>query len=511
MVQHSILFDRPEDALGVDGRAEPAYFTDLNLNQVVAAIVRGREGYHLEAFFYVPLPSVDAVAYRHEVMRDLHHEAARSSITAFAQRMLWMRRLLDQVNEASHPQQKEILFLDAVHTYVEAVDGLAADLNAAEVVSRGLRGLRDYLAVYKRSERFTSLVRETASLKDRLAAVRYNIHIWRGHVSVSRYDDEPDYSAEVEAVLEKFGQAATDSYVRESSSGIQMNKIEAAVLGMVAKLYPETFSALAEYRARHATYLDETIAGIDREAQFYLAYVEYLAGFERAGLPFCFPTVSSLSKHVYARDSFDLALADKFEREGGDVVPNDFSLHDPERILVVSGPNQGGKTTFARMFGQLHHLASIGCPVPGRSAQLFLFDQLFTHFEMAESGTNLQGKLADDLLRLHDILTRATPRSVVILNEILSSTSLHDAVILGEKIMRQVIDLDLLCVCVTFLDELSRLSDTTVSMVTTVDPEDVAVRTYRVVRRAADGMSYAASIAEKYGLTYERLQERIRS
>jgi DNA mismatch repair ATPase MutS len=511
VVQHSILFDRPEDALGVDGRAEPAYFADLNLNQVVAAIVRGREGYHLEAFFYVPLPSVDAVAYRHEVMRDLHHEAARSSITAFAQRMLWMRRLLDQVNEASHPQQKEILFLDAVHTYREAVDGLAADLNAAEVVSRGLRGLRDYLAVYKRSERFTSLVRETASLKDRLAAVRYNIHIWRGHVSVSRYDDEPDYSAEVEAVLEKFGQAATDSYVRESSSGIQMNKIEAAVLGMVAKLYPETFSALAEYRARHATYLDETIAGIDREAQFYLAYVEYLAGFERAGLPFCFPTVSSLSKHVYARDSFDLALADKVEREGGDVVPNDFSLHDPERILVVSGPNQGGKTTFARMFGQLHHLASIGCPVPGRSAQLFLFDQLFTHFEMAESGTNLQGKLADDLLRLHDIFTRATPRSVVILNEILSSTSLHDAVILGEKIMRQVIDLDLLCVCVTFLDELSRLSDTTVSMVTTVDPEDVAVRTHRVVRRAADGMSYAASIAEKYGLTYERLQERIRS
>src|SRR6266545_6063762 len=98
VVQHSILFDRPEDALGVDGRAEPAYFTGLNLNQVVAAIVRGREGYHLEAFFYVPLPSVDAVAYRHEVMRDLHHEAARSSITAFAQRMLWMRRLLDQVN-----------------------------------------------------------------------------------------------------------------------------------------------------------------------------------------------------------------------------------------------------------------------------------------------------------------------------------------------------------------------------------------------------------------------------
>jgi DNA mismatch repair protein MutS len=86
---------------------------------------------------------------------------------------------------------------------------------------------------------------------------------------------------------------------------------------------------------------------------------------------------------------------------------------------------------------------------------------------------------------------------------------LRDALLVGTEVVRQIIDLDVLCVFVTFVDELSSLDVSTVSMMSTVVPEDPAMRTYNVVRKPADELAYAAAIAEKYGLTYETLRRRI--
>jgi DNA mismatch repair protein MutS len=508
MTFHSILFDEPSAAVAAD---QPDYFTDLNLDQVVGAITLGRREYDLAPFFFTRLRTADAIAYRQEIARDLSGGALADCIAAFARRMRAMREHLQQISQLHYQRQKQRWFLDAVAIYCDAVTALVGDLSAAELQSRGFRAFRDYLAGYAGSGEFTALAAQTKSLLGRLAGIRYCLHIQGSRVRVTRYDGEADYSADVAATFARFAQGAVKDYRSRFTDLADMDHVEAGILDLVAKLYPEIFAELGEFCDARRGYLDATVAVFDREVQFYAAYLEFVAQFGTAGLGFCYPQVSAGSKEVSASQTFDVALAAKLVPEQQPVVCNDFFLRGPERILVVSGPNQGGKTTFARTVGQLHHLASLGLPVPGAEARLFLFDQLFTHFERGENLQDLRGKLEDDLTRIHGILGGATASSIVIMNEIFTSTTLQDAVFLGTRVLEQIIEKDLLCVCVTFIDELAALGPATVSMMSIVDPDNPAERTYQIVRRPADGLAYALAIAEKYRLTYRALKDRIAS
>ena len=136
------------------------FFVDLNLDQIVAAITAGKEEYDLAPFFYAPLRDIDAVLYRHEVMRDLEDAGLLAQINSFAQALRSMRETLKQAEKRHYRRQKEALFLDAVDAYCGAVDALTRDLGAcglalprSPVLPRLSGRLREFRLVSPRSWR----------------------------------------------------------------------------------------------------------------------------------------------------------------------------------------------------------------------------------------------------------------------------------------------------------------------------------------------------------------------
>jgi len=505
----SILFpgeeaDRPPEPAWIEGP-----FRDLGLDQIVDAATSRWSSYDLAPFFRVPLRDPDAILYRQEVMRDLERDASREAVAGFCRAMRKVDERRESAEEIRNEHASHGAFLEAVVAYLDAVESLEDDLSRLRSASRGLVALGAYLRAYVGTCEYRTLAESARKLRSEFSTVRYAVTLRGDRVTVGPPTEEGDFSARIAETFERFRPGRASSFRIERSDAPGLNHVTGQILDRVARLNPRPFGALATLRREHASFMDEVVARFAREAPFYLAWLGHIAGFRRADLPFCYPCLSTTSKRIDCRDTFDLALAGRLRDRGVAMVRNDFRLEGAERMLIVTGPNQGGKSTLARTFGQLHYLARLGCPVPGRRAELYVCDRLFTHFERREDLGNLRGRLKDALVRFREILESATPDSLIILNEPLASTALEDAVRLAGRLMRRLRVADIAGVWVTFLTELATFDESTVSMVAQVDPDDPAIRTFRVERSKAEGTAHARALARKHRITYEQLRERL--
>lgn len=500
----SVLF--PAGASGPSSDAPP-FFVDLNLDQLIDRIV-GDDKLGLRPVFHTPLRSAEELEFRHAVFRDLDTDDLRAVVDAFCEGMTTVRRYLVQVEKRRYALEQQRWFLDAALLYCKVIRAFNAGLAGTDPTSPTVQALIRHVQTYAASDEFTRLSTEADAALAGLSSVTYAIRIRGARVTVQRFENEANYTTQVEETFERFREAEAESHLVKIPDPGAMNHVEAQIIQRAHRLFPQDFAPLEEFCKRHVGFVDRQIDRFHLEVQFYLGYLDFCARLE--GVPFCYPELTDTWDGTQVEAGVDLALAAVGNLEPGrPPVGNDLMLTGPERILVVTGPNTGGKTTFSRMVGQLHYLASLGVPVPARSARLVLTDHVFSLSGRRENVASLRSRLEEELFSLKEILDQATPRSLIVLNEVLASTTVDDAIDLGRSVLAQIRDLGCAAVLVTFVDELTQFGPETVSMVASVDERDPSVRTFRIVRAAADGRAYAWAIAQKYGLSGKQLHDRI--
>jgi DNA mismatch repair protein MutS len=299
-VFRSILFPPGSERERVERNERPPCFIDLNLDQVVATIVAKRDEAVLRPIFYSTYRSEKIIRYRQAVFADLERAEVFQAFPAFCETMHTVRANLAYAGKTSYKHHRHIVVLRAIHLYCEGVLSLLQSLEAVALRSSGLKGLRRYLASYAKSEEFSQLATEARCLRDILSRLSYGTLFHGDKVTVRRYASEPDYTVTILDRFARFRETNIEPPAPQlPNDDFSLSHIEEGILEFVGRLFSKEFHALENYIARHSTFIDDVVATFEREIGFFIAYLAFIGPLKRAGLPFCYPDVSTL-KQGYA-------------------------------------------------------------------------------------------------------------------------------------------------------------------------------------------------------------------
>lgn len=141
-------------------------------------------------------------------------------------------------------------------------------------------------------------------------------------------------------------------------------------------------------------------------------------------------------------------------------VPNDTDLaSDRTRALLITGPNMGGKSSYVRQVALIAIMGQIGSYVPAESAKLGMLDAVFTRMGAFDNMMAGESTFMVELSETSDILKQATPRSLIILDELGRGTSTHDGVAIAQAVLDHVVrDTKSLTLFITHYQNLSALA-----------------------------------------------------
>jgi hypothetical protein len=224
------------------------------------------------------------------------------------------------------------------------------------------------------------------------------------------------------------------------------------------------FSALSELRSYGIAHIAAALAQatdhilgffnvLRLELGFYIGCLNLHERLSHKGESTCFPQPAAAGElRLAARGLYDVCLSLSMD-EG--VVGNDVTA-DGKNLVMITGANRGGKSTFLRSLGLAQVMMQCGMFVPATYFCANISRGVFTHFKREEDATMRSGKLDEELSRMSAIVGEITPNSVVLLNESFASTNEREGSEIAAQIVRALLESGVKVLYVTHIFDLAR-------------------------------------------------------
>ena len=537
----------PNDAARCHTELDAQCVRDLELDQTLLALTRSsiERGKVREILIRICTdPAV--IAYRQDVIEDLwDHAEFRDGLEALLPSIGALDSYRSSFDRKRSTFQDVTWRLGELDHFVSCVSGLNDLFEAVGegVRAEGWRTLRGLTAQTAADPVYRNLMRELPGMLDTLrtkASVTIGVNLDSQlrpvaatllSVNARRFTS----SSFIDRLLGREGDAFKGigplHSVPEIDSGPgipglaggrqDVNPLMVPLFSDLARVLDSVCRPIARILRRYVTVRSGFLATLSGDMTFYMAAIRLMERLRNHGLPVCRPGIAPTDERVgELREAYNLnlALQGAGPTGGADrIVRNDVCMDRDSRITILTGPNQGGKTTYTQMVGLCQILAQAGLWLPAASARVSLVDNIFTHYPVEESLAKATGRFGDEAQRLSHIFNRATRHSLILLNESLASTSPGESVYLAQDISRILRRMGTRAIFATHLHELAAAvpqlnaeTDGDSGLVSLVasrlqDGEDGDQRSYKILPGPPMGRSYAREIASKYGISYEQL------
>lgn len=478
-----------------------AFFTDLNLNQIIDKVTAVWGTQTKKYYLYFPLDA-QCEAYRREVYGDVQTEEVFFVLSCFMDTAGEMEEARKMGNAVVSPLQKDVWKIREIVSYCRTFEELYEGLQKCDLVSAGMQEYRKLLGEYLGSSEFLSMKERAVRIQTELSSLRFVITYEKDRIVIREGSAEGDY----EKFLDGYFPEERKSFKNPFRANPNLTDFERELLDILMEKKPKLFGEIQKCAKDYENYAKPELIRFQSEITFYLSYCSFEKEMKKNGFCFAKPAVNP-ERNMSAEGLYDLALACVAVKEDRQVVSNQMEYRDGESFFVLTGPNQGGKTTFARSLGQLVYFTKMGLDVPAKSANVHDFCDILTHFSVEESVETGRGKLKEELIRLAPMMHEHRGKAFVVINELFTTAATYDAEIMGRKVLEHFIGQDCRGIYVTHLKELTTVHPAIVSLRAMLNEE--RLQSFQIARSEAEESACAANQVNKYRLTYAQLKERL--